>query len=288
MQEGGYRVKNVSKGYSVPDVTIITVVRNGSDFIEQTILSVVNQTYNNIEYLVIDGNSTDKTVEIIKRYNDKIAYWLSENDKGIYDAMNKGIRLATGKWIGILNCGDYFVKSSTISDLFLNNTYDEFELIYGNMFMRHVFPGDSRQYNQLLLSNSDFRMLKKKFIVGHGSCFFKRTCIEKNGDYDLSFKIAADTELLLRYLKNGIRWKHINIPVHYFDTSGVSYKKIYRTRIEEFLAYRKHFNFFHSLTVEVKPLLALVIMKSMVLIMGKKKFMEQQKKKLQLRNTVKL
>lgn len=90
-------------------ITVITVVYNGIDYIEDTILSVINQDYSNIEYIIIDGKSDDGTMDIVEKYATKISYWVSESDNGIYDAMNKGIKVATGDWIIFMNCGDYFL-----------------------------------------------------------------------------------------------------------------------------------------------------------------------------------
>lgn len=99
-------------------ISIVTVSYNAVLTIEQTILSVINQTYPNVEYIIIDGGSTDGTVDIIKKYEDKIAYWVSEPDKGIYDAMNKGVVVATGEWINFMNAGDIFTDGDVIDKLF--------------------------------------------------------------------------------------------------------------------------------------------------------------------------
>ena len=102
-------------------ISIVTVSYNAVLTIEQTILSVINQTYPNVEYIIIDGGSTDGTVDIIKKYEDKIAYWVSEPDKGIYDAMNKGVVVATGEWINFMNAGDIFTDGDVIDKLFHQN-----------------------------------------------------------------------------------------------------------------------------------------------------------------------
>ena len=102
----------------MPKISVVTVCYNAVETIEKTILSVINKTYQNIEYIIIDGASTDGTVDIINRYRDKIAYFVSEPDKGIYDAMNKGINAATGDWISFMNAGDTFYCNKTIHRLF--------------------------------------------------------------------------------------------------------------------------------------------------------------------------
>lgn len=115
-----------------PQVSIITVVYNGADCIEKTIESVLGQTYENIEYIIIDGGSTDKTLSIIKRHEDRIDQWISEPDHGIYDAMNKGIELASGEWLNFMNSGDCFVDNEVLSRTrpYLNN--DSVSFIYGD------------------------------------------------------------------------------------------------------------------------------------------------------------
>lgn len=120
-------------------VSVITVVYNGIDYIESTILSVLNQDYINLEYIIIDGGSTDGTLDIIKKYEDRIFYWLSEPDHGIYDAMNKGVAVATGIWIHFRNCGDYFYSDNVISAIFTQIIPNDVTIIYGNCRMWDEF-----------------------------------------------------------------------------------------------------------------------------------------------------
>lgn len=124
---------NNQENISVPKISIITVSYNAITEIEKTILSVINQTYTNIEYIIIDGGSTDGTVNIIKQYNDKISIWKSEPDHGVYDAMNKGIKLATGEWILFMNSGDTFHDNMVVADIFQNTKYaDKVGVIWGD------------------------------------------------------------------------------------------------------------------------------------------------------------
>lgn len=118
-------------------ISVVTVCYNAADTIEKTMLSVLNQTYHDIEYIIIDGGSTDGTVEIIRKYADRIAYWVSEPDKGIYDAMNKGIKVATGEWINFMNAGDEFVDEGVIEKLFQNRTIDTVGVVFGDTLFIH-------------------------------------------------------------------------------------------------------------------------------------------------------
>lgn len=118
-----------------PLISVITVVYNAAQTLEPTMLSVINQTYKNVEYIIIDGGSTDGTVDIIKKYEDKIAYWVSESDKGIYDAMNKGIDRATGEWINFMNAGDSFATQDVLCTVFERGHYNDIDIIYGNVYL---------------------------------------------------------------------------------------------------------------------------------------------------------
>ena len=120
-----------------PLVSIITVVYNGEKHIEQTINSVLNQTYSNIEYIIIDGDSTDNTLNIIKKYEDKIAHFISEKDSGIYNAMNKGLALTKGEIISILNADDYYFENTLqqVVDIFSTSQSD---IVYGNMAVSYT------------------------------------------------------------------------------------------------------------------------------------------------------
>ena len=133
--KGGLRTQGyLKKSFDdKPLVSIVTVVYNGEVFLEKTIQSVINQSYSNIEYIIIDGGSTDETVDIIKKYEDRIDYWVSEIDSGIYDAMNKGIDLASGDWINFMNAGDSFVGCNVLLNLnyFLSDI--NYDIIYGDV-----------------------------------------------------------------------------------------------------------------------------------------------------------
>jgi glycosyltransferase involved in cell wall biosynthesis len=201
-------------------ISIITVCYNSAATLEKTILSVAGQTYSDIEYIIVDGNSKDGTLNIIRSHKDKITQWMSEPDKGLYDAMNKGITMATGDLIGILNSDDTFYSNTVLAEIaaFLaNNTIDA---SVGNI-MQHKEDGKVvRVYSSKYWTP---KKLKIGFMPPHPSIFFKRELFQKYGDYELGFKIGADYELITRFfLKNSISWKYSGITTTAMLVGGLS------------------------------------------------------------------
>ncbi|MBM6670869.1 glycosyltransferase [Phocaeicola coprophilus] len=202
------------KTEELPLITVITVVFNDVKHIEETMLSVVNQTYPNIEYIIIDGGSTDGTVDIIKKYADRITYWVSEPDNGIYDAMNKGIRKATGEWCCFINAGDVFVHENIVRSIFERGgcTYD---VIYGDTI--HIFTS-----GRFLHKAEDVKVLKKRMPFCHQSCFVKSLLL-KQYEFDCQYKVAADYDLFYRLYKQHAYFLKINKVIAVFDgIEGIS------------------------------------------------------------------
>lgn len=198
-----------------PKVTIITVAFNAADYIEKTLLSVINQTYSNIEYIIIDGGSTDGTVDIIKKYSNKISYWISEPDKGIYDAMNKGINKATGDWINFMNAGDTFYSCESISTIcnFLEKTTAE--IIYGDA--NFIYDWGTKIYQALPLN-----LIIKHMIFSHQSSFTK-TQLLKTQKFSTKYKIAGDYDFFYHQFLANKKFLHIPICVANYDAiQGIS------------------------------------------------------------------
>ena len=200
--EGGIRNRKDcnKKLENQPLISIVTVVFNGAVTLEHTIRSVIEQTYDNVEYIIIDGGSSDATLEILRKYDNNIDYWVSENDAGIYDAMNKGIQSATGDVIGILNSDDFFEYPSVISDVvnqFKSNS--ESSLVFGDVVI--VEPTNTQNIVRFYCSNK-FRSWKLRFgwMPPHPASFFKRSAYQEVGNYSLDYKIASDYELFIRML----------------------------------------------------------------------------------------
>lgn len=201
-------------------ISIITVCYNSAATIEKTILSVAGQSYKNIEYLIIDGKSKDNTVEIIKKYEDKITKWISESDRGLYDAMNKGIAMATGDLIGILNSDDVFNNQFVLEEVANFHQKNTIDASVGNILQHKENGTIIRLYSS---KNWSPEKLKIGFMPPHPSIFFKRELFHQHGVYDLGFKIGADYELITRFfLKNKITWKYSGITTTAMLVGGLS------------------------------------------------------------------
>lgn len=205
-------------------ISVITVCYNSAETLEKTILSVKEQTHKNIEFIIIDGSSTDSTIETIKKYAptfDGKMYWISEPDKGLYDAMNKGIAMATGDIVGILNSDDTFHNNTVIEEVVnFHKINNDIVASVGNIIQHKANSQIIRVYSSKYWNPAK---LKVGFMPPHPSIFFKNELFDKFGNYDLGFKIGADYELITRFfLKNRIRWKYSGITTTSMLVGGVS------------------------------------------------------------------
>jgi len=216
MQTGGRRTKGIIKHTQdgIPLITVVTVVRNGEGTLEETIASVINQTYKNIEYIIVDGASTDGTVDIIKKYEDKIDYWMSESDEGIYYAMNKGIDLASGEWINFMNSGDRFYTDETISAIF-GDTNSEADVIYGNTYFVHP------NYRRKAIAADITTLEKRGLNFCHQSCFVRLALMR--GKFNTQYKYMADNEFFYRLYKLNKNFFYKDMIISVYDAySGFS------------------------------------------------------------------
>ena len=215
--EGGIRAagkgprRPVGRG---PVVTVVTVVRNGETFLERTIQSVIGQTYDAVELIIIDGGSTDGTLDIIRRYDAKIEYWSSEPDKGIYDAMNKGIDLATGEWVFFLNGGDELSHNEVFSQL-VPELHDDIDVLYG----RHEVVYDDNYSRTPALG--DLRNLWKGMVFCHQSMLV-RTPIMKHLKFNSESRIAADYEFIFTLYAQQRRFHAVDRVIARITADGYS------------------------------------------------------------------
>lgn len=185
------------------NISLITVCLNSEKYIQSTIESVLNQTYESIEYIIVDGLSNDNTLEIIRKYQPEFRnrmVLISEKDKGIYDAMNKGIRMAKGDIIGFLNSGDILIDKFVISDIvevFKNKNVDS---IYGNLYLV-----GSHKTDVVIRTWKGSPFINGSFLQGwhppHPTFYVKRAVYEKYGGFDTTLNVSADFELMLRFLE---------------------------------------------------------------------------------------
>lgn len=183
-----------------PKVSIITVSYNAVQTIEETIQSVICQTYPNIEYIIIDGGSTDGTVEIIKKYKDKIAYWVSEPDNGIYNAMNKGIQMATGDLIGIINSDDWYEADAVESVVEQYQKSNGMCILSGNMNLTRRNKNFIRVQHNKDVSSCICDLMP----INHPATFVPKCIYEKIGLFDTKFKLSADYDFIFRAFISGI------------------------------------------------------------------------------------
>ncbi|MHB8260964.1 MAG: glycosyltransferase family 2 protein [Bacteroidia bacterium] len=189
-------------------ISIITVTYNSAQTLEQTILSVLSQTYSNVEYIIVDGKSTDDTLSIIEKYRDSISHFVSEKDKGLYYAINKGIALATGEVVGILHADDFYIDTTVLSQIARTFQSSNAHAVYADLY--YV---DKDHTDKIIRTWKSGAYNPDRFLWGwmpaHPTFFVKKYCYEKYGLYNTTLRSAADYELMLRLL-----YKH-KIKAHY-------------------------------------------------------------------------
>lgn len=198
-------------------LSIITINYNNASGLQKTMQSVLEQNFKNYEYIVIDGGSNDGSIDVIKKYADKITYWVSEKDKGIYNAMNKGIQKAQGEYCLFLNSGDFLCSSNVLKKIFVVN--GNTDIIYGNMV---IDWGNGEKTNGKMPDIIDTQQMYND-TLWHPVSFIKRTLFEKYGLYDESYKIVADYDFFFKtIITKKVSTKHVSVFVSEYNADGFS------------------------------------------------------------------
>ncbi|RYD97039.1 MAG: glycosyltransferase [Sphingobacteriales bacterium] len=224
-------------------ISIITVVYNGKTFIKDCIESIINQTYSDIEYIIIDGGSKDGTLGVVDQYKHHIKHLISEKDKGLYDAINKGISLATGDVVGLLNADDMLADGNVIENIvnaFRDNS--SIEAVYGDL--NYINPQNNKIIRKWKSRQADSSDIGKGWMPAHPTFYIKRNLFTKYGNYALDLGTAADYDLILRYFyKYKLKAFYLPILIVNMRTGGVSnnsFKSLTNAFVNDYKALRRN------------------------------------------------
>lgn len=227
---------------SLPSLSVITVVYNHVDGIERTMRSVLEQTYPHIEYIVIDGQSTDGTLEKIKACSDQIDRWVSEPDKGIYDAMNKGLAMATGTYVLFMNSGDEIWSRNTVEKIF--NTQVGADIYYGET---EIFSEDGESLGRRrhhVPETFDWRGFRMGMSICHQAIYIRRSLTEP---YDKQYQLSADIDWIIKAAKKAAKIVNVHAYVAKYMQGGMSKKRHLRSLKERFLIFSRYYGFIPTL-----------------------------------------
>lgn len=219
-----------------PKLSVITIVYNNVRHIERTMLSVINQTYANIEYILVDGFSTDGTLEIVQQYTSQIETLISEKDKGIYDAMNKGLAAATGDYVIFMNSGDEFYAPDTVAKVFA--TADDADIYYGETEMIDEAGNSLGQRRHKAPEQFTWRHFNYGMSISHQAIYIKRSLTQP---YDVQYQLSADIDWILQAAKKAKIIVNVHQYVAKYLVGGMSKKKHRQSLVERFAIMRKHY-----------------------------------------------
>jgi len=252
-KEGGLRTRNLlKKSYKdKPLISVVTVVYNGEKNLEQTITSVLNQNYDNIEYIIVDGDSKDKTLDIIKKYDDKVDYWISEPDEGIYYAMNKASALCSGEYISFLNADDWY-NDDTVASVVSSLLQSDLTYLFGNtdLYNEDTFWYTDRERLSQYKFNTPF---------GHQALFVKLNYFLSH-QFNTKYKMLADYDFMLELINKKLPYKYLDTSLVNYRTGGISSSA--NATKEKFDIVSAHFGIFRGiysyLMVTNNPLIKII------------------------------
>jgi glycosyltransferase involved in cell wall biosynthesis len=234
-----------------PTLSIITIVYNNVRDIERTMLSVLNQSYQNIEYIVVDGASTDGTLEIIQRYQDRLSKVLSEKDAGIYDAMNKGLTLASGDYVLFMNSGDELYAPDTVENVF--STALNADIYYGETEMYNEAWQSIGKRRHSVPENFTWKSFRYGMTISHQAIYIRRSLTEP---YDRKYQLSADIDWILTAAKKAKTSVKVSGYVAKYLVGGMSKKRHRQSLKERFAIFTKHYgllpNLFNHLVIAAK------------------------------------
>lgn len=219
-------------------ISVVTVCYNSFDMLKETMQNVDKQTYDNFEYIVVDGNSSDGTVDYLRNYNGKLTKYISEPDKGIYDAMNKGVKISSGDYVIFLNAGDIFAEVNTLQKIFHGKYYDS-DIIYGDV-IRKMKDGS------LMLKKASKPYNSHKMYFCHQSCFAKRNCLI-DYPFDLKYRFSADFNFCKILTLLNKKFTQLDFPVAIYDMTGISNTRRSSGLKENIEVVKEHDNFFSKI-----------------------------------------
>jgi glycosyltransferase involved in cell wall biosynthesis len=225
----------------MPKISIITVVYNAEELIERTIKSVLCQSYSNIEYVIIDGASCDGTIKIIEKYRSSIKTLVSEKDRGIYDAMNKGLALATGDYVLFINSGDELHSATTLEDVFKN--VKNADVYYGNTQVADLNGNVLGERRLTPPENLTWKSFKFGMTVSHQSFIAKRTLCEP---YSMDYRLASDIDWIIKILKKSNRIVNTHLYISKFLEGGLTSRLRKLAWAERFKVLAKHYGFIQT------------------------------------------
>jgi glycosyltransferase involved in cell wall biosynthesis len=225
-----------------PKLSVITIVYNNVRDIERTLLSVINQTYPNIEYIIIDGLSTDGTLDVIRKYESRISNVISEKDAGIYDAMNKGLFVATGDYILFMNSGDEIYDKDTVANVFA--TAGDADIYYGETEMINDKGQSLGQRRHKAPSQFSWRDFKYGMSVSHQAIYIKRSLTES---YNLQYQLSSDIDWIINAAKKAKKIVNVNQYVAKYLVGGMSKKRHRQSLQERFVIMKQHYGLLPTL-----------------------------------------
>lgn len=228
-----------------PRFSIITVTRNAEKVLEDTIQSVVTQTYKNIEYIIVDGASTDGTMEIVERYKSRIAKVVSEPDKGLYDAMNKGIGMATGDYLCFLNAGDSFHEDDTLQLMVHSITGSELpDILYGETAIVDAAGHFLHMRRLQAPERLNWKSFKQGMLVCHQAFFARHTLMEP---YDLKYRFSADFDWCIRLMKKAHTFHNTHVTIVDYLEEGMTTRNHKASLKERFRIMAKHYGWMSTM-----------------------------------------